>query len=440
MAFASDGLPPPAHNAAAEGAARGRDGAQAADDGQRPGVKRRLDGELASARVGVDDAKGGDTIMVDATHMAAAAAAGTDSTTKRLLHVALAARDGTHIPDIKNKTALVTEIRQLVEKTPGCEAQPASAISVPIIGTSRAVCVAFSGESEARAFLEHHAGGGAIQLPAPDDVTIHFVALDASEWGRQAEARELKAATESDGLLAIRTRGAINTAAQIEHFAPLFEKHFGNVVSVQEGYHSFLGIKSDEKGRLPPVQGCVKTLGNKLCPSCRAFGSTNADIVHGTLCEAQALKARRAAAAGVAKKRGFQTLLADNKVEVARAAGKVKAIAARDGLGFCTTFNQTGLPCKISARCRHAPCVNYEELLGTAFKGTVYERMPSAVRLGTSRGRRGGRGRGGGGGEVKSTKKDWASFARGLARSPYHGGPRLESNEASLFEGSDDEL
>ena len=70
MAFASDGLPPPAHNAAAaEGAARGRDGAQAADDGQRPGVKRRLDGELASARVGVDDAKGGDTIMVDATHM-----------------------------------------------------------------------------------------------------------------------------------------------------------------------------------------------------------------------------------------------------------------------------------------------------------------------------------------------------------------------------------
>ena len=49
---------------------------------------------------------------------------------------------------------------------------------------------------------------------------------------------------------------------------------------------------------------------------------------------------------------------------------------------------------------------------------------------------RGGRGRGGGGGEVKSTKKDWASFARGLARSPYHGGPRLESNEASLFEGA----
>ena len=403
MALASAGLPPPALNAAAaEGAARGRDGAQPTNDGQTTGVKRRLDGELAGARVNDDDAKEGDTIMVDAAQMAAAAAAGTDSTTKRLLHVALAARDGTHIPDIKNKTALVTEIRQLVKKTPGCEAQPASAISVPIIGTSRAVCVAFSGESEARAFLEHHAGGGAIQLPAPDDITIHFVALDASEWGRQAEARELKAATESDGLLAIRTRGAINTAAQIEHFTPLLEKHFGNVVSVQEGYHSFLGIKSDEKdgsllfkvknenlvsdlpllratffasgdvgGPLRLDVGCVKILGNKLCPSCRAFGSTNADIVHGTLCEAQALKARRAAAAGVAKKRGFQTLLADNKVEVARAAGKVKAIAARDGLGFCTTFNQTGLPCKISARCRHAPCVNYEELLGTAFKGTV---------------------------------------------------------------------
>ena len=119
-------------------------------------------------------------------------------------------------------------------------------------------------------------------------------------------------------------------------------------------------------------------------------------------------------------------------------------MAARDGIGFCPNFNQTALPCKTSARCRYAPCVNFEALLHTAFKDTVYERMPSAVRLGTSRGRRadrrGGRGRGGGGGEVKSTKKDWASFARGLARSPYHGGPRLESNEASLFEGSDDEL
>ena len=163
MAFASAGLPPPALNAAAaEGAARGRDGAQEADDGQRLGVKRRLDGELASARVNDDDAKEGDTIMVDAAQMAAAAAAGTDRGTKRLLHVALAARDGKHIPDIQNTTALVSEIRQLLRKTPGCEAQPASAISVPIIGTSRAVCVAFSGESEARAFLEHYAGGGAI--------------------------------------------------------------------------------------------------------------------------------------------------------------------------------------------------------------------------------------------------------------------------------------
>ena len=69
--------------------------------------------------------------------------------------------------DIQNTTALVSEIRQLLRKTPGCEAQPASAISVPIIGTSRAVCVAFSGESEARAFLEHHAGGGAILHTAP---------------------------------------------------------------------------------------------------------------------------------------------------------------------------------------------------------------------------------------------------------------------------------
>ena len=235
---------------------------------------------------------------------------------------------------------------------------------------------------------------------------------------RRASSRRRQSPTASSPSAA--TRGAINTAAQIEHFTPLLEKHFGNVVSVQEGYHSFLGIKSDEKdgsllfkvknenlvsdlpllratffasgdvgGPLRLDVGCVKILGNKLCPSCRAFGSTNADIVHGTLCEAQALRARRAAAAGVAKKKGFQTLLANNKVEIAHAAGKVKAIAARDGLGFCTTFNQTGLPCKISARCRHAPCVNYEELLGTAFKGTVYERMPSAVRLGTSRGRRG---------------------------------------------------
>ena len=45
--------------------------------------------------------------MVDAAQMAAAAAAGTDRGTKRLLHVALAARDGKHIPDIQNMTALL---------------------------------------------------------------------------------------------------------------------------------------------------------------------------------------------------------------------------------------------------------------------------------------------------------------------------------------------
>ena len=180
----------------------------------------------------VDDAKEGDTRLVDATQMAAEAAAGADRGTKRLLHVALAARDGSHIPDIQNKTALVTEVRQLIKKTPGGEAQQASAISVPVIGTSRAICVAFNGESEARAFLEQYAGGGVLQLPAPDNITITFAALDATVWGKQAEARETQATTDSDGLLAIRTRGAINTAAQIEHFAPLFEKHFGNVVSI----------------------------------------------------------------------------------------------------------------------------------------------------------------------------------------------------------------
>ena len=209
MAFASAGLPPPALNAAplprarrAAATARKR----AANDGQTIGVKRRLNSELESARMDVDDAKEGDTRVVDATQMAAEAAAGADRGTKCLLHVALAARDGTHIPDIQNTTALVTEVRQLIKKTPGGEAQPArSAISVPIIGTSRAICVAFNGESEARASLEHYAGGGVLQLPAPDDITITFVALDASEWGKQAEARETQATTESDGLIAIRT-------------------------------------------------------------------------------------------------------------------------------------------------------------------------------------------------------------------------------------------
>ena len=244
------------------------------------------------------------------------------------------------------------------------------------------------------------------------------------------------------------------------------------MVSIQEGYHSFLGTKSDEKDGsilfkvknenlvcnlpvLPNVYasgdvggplrldvGCVKVLGNKLCPSCRAFGLTNADIIHDAQCAAQALKERRAAAANVAKKKTFESLIVDNKVEVARAAGKAKAMAARDGIGFCPAFNQTAIPCKTAARCRYAPCVNFEALLHSAFKDTIYERMPSAVRLGTSRGRRGrgGRGRGGGGGEVKSNKKDWASVARGAARSPYDGGPRLESNEPSLYEGSDEEL
>ena len=96
--------------------------------------------------------------------MAAAAAAGTDGDTKRLLHVALAERDGKYIPDIQSTTAPLSEIRQLVRKTPGCETQQASAVSVPIIGTSRAICVAFNGEKQARAFLEldHHVGGGVL--------------------------------------------------------------------------------------------------------------------------------------------------------------------------------------------------------------------------------------------------------------------------------------
>ena len=42
------------------------------------------------------------------------------------------------------------------------------------------------------------------------------------------------------------------------------------------------------------------------------------------------------------------------KVEVARAAGKAKAMAARDGIGFCPAYNQTALPCKTAARCRYA--------------------------------------------------------------------------------------
>ena len=70
MAFASAGLPPPALNAAplprarrAAATARKR----AANDGQTIGVKRRLNSELESARMDVDDAKEGDTRVVDAT-------------------------------------------------------------------------------------------------------------------------------------------------------------------------------------------------------------------------------------------------------------------------------------------------------------------------------------------------------------------------------------
>ena len=52
-------------------------------------------------------------------------------------------------------------------------------------------------------------------------------------------------------------RGAINTVtdAQIEHFTfftSLLEKHFGNVVSVQEGHHTFL-IKNENLAP-PPIK------------------------------------------------------------------------------------------------------------------------------------------------------------------------------------------
>ena len=38
----------------------------------------------------------------------------------------------------------------------------------------------------------------------------------------------------------------------------------------------------------------------------------------------------------------------------------------------CPNFNHTGLPCKFNASCRYAPCTNFEELLETALKGSVY--------------------------------------------------------------------
>ena len=50
----------------------------------------------------------------------------------------------------------------------------------------------------------------------------------------------------------------------------------------------------DVGGPLRLDVGCVKVLSNKLCPSCRAFGLTNADIIHDAQCAAQALKARGA--------------------------------------------------------------------------------------------------------------------------------------------------
>ena len=45
--------------------------------------------------------------LPDACEMAAAAAAGTDSGAQRVLHVALAANEGKHVPYIQNKAALL---------------------------------------------------------------------------------------------------------------------------------------------------------------------------------------------------------------------------------------------------------------------------------------------------------------------------------------------
>jgi len=196
----------------------------------------------------------------------------------------------------------------------------------------------------------------------------------------------------------------------------------------------------DVGGPLRLDVGCVKVLGNKLCPSCRAFGLTNADIIHDAQCAAQALKARRAVAANVAKKKTFQSVIVDNKVEVARAVGKVKAMAARDGIGFCPNFNQTALPCKNSARCRYAPCVNFEALLHTPPSRTP---STSACRA------RSGWARAAGGAQTGAADAAAAAPRRtgrvSLADPPAPpttalGGPRLESNEASLYEGSDEEF
>ena len=72
-------------------------------------------------------------------------------------------------------------------------------------------------------------------------------------------------------------------------------------------------------------------------------------------------------------------------------------------------------------------CHNYDSLEGTSTdaEGGEARHEPRAA--------------GGGGGKGKDTKKDWARAARGAARSPYDGGPRLESNEPSLYGESDDE-
>ena len=105
----------------------------------------------------------------------------------------------------------------------------------------------------------------------------------------------------------------------------------------------------DVGGPLRLDVGCVKVLGNKLCPSCRAFGLTNADIIHDAQCAAQALKERRAAAANVAKKKTFESLIVDNKVEVARAAGKAKAMAARDGMPAGDAFQFDEMPIPVLA-------------------------------------------------------------------------------------------
>ena len=107
----------------------------------------------------------------------------------------------------------------------------------------------------------------------------------------------------------------------------------------------------------PQQQSAAAGGGVPTPPSSRALllggGSAMAlDVQGGYRAVCGRSKDRRAVAANVAKKKTFQSVIVDNTVEVARAAGKVKAMAARDGLGYCPNFNQTALPCKTSARCR----------------------------------------------------------------------------------------